>query len=48
METHLTTQSNINLEQINALSESLIRESYLEGYCRSIWIINRDDDEEMN
>lgn len=38
----------ITLEQINAFSESLIRESYLMGRCRSIWIVDRDEDEQMN
>lgn len=38
----------VTIEQVNALSESLIRESYLAGYCSGVWIVNRDDDEEMN
>ena len=48
MKTDMTTQTSRSLDQINAYSESLIRESYLAGYCSSVWIVNRDDDEEMN
>ena len=38
----------MSLEQLNAHSETLILDSYLSGYCSSVWIVNRDDDEEMN
>lgn len=45
MKTDMTTQASPSLDQINALSESLIRESYLAGYCSSVWVVSRHDDE---
>lgn len=48
MKNHISTQVTSSLDQINFISELLIRESYLAGYCSSVWIVNRDDDEEMN
>lgn len=31
------------LEELNKLSENMIRDSYLAGHCRSIWIVGQDD-----
>lgn len=41
METQLLNQSQI--DRLNHISEHCIRDSYLVGMCRSIWITDRDD-----
>lgn len=42
-----TTVCQLSLEQLNTQSEANILQSYLTGYCSGVWIVNRDDDEEL-
>jgi hypothetical protein len=44
----LMNEQNLNyveskLDELNDLSEEIIRESYLAGSCRTIWILGLDD-----
>jgi hypothetical protein len=37
------SQETAALDQLNSISEEMIRESYLAGSCRSIWVLGLDD-----